>query len=300
MARIRTIKPDFWTSEQVVMCSYRARLLFIGMLNFSDDHGIHPKSYMRLKMEVLPADDCAIDDIKAAIAELIVANLIIEYAVDQKEFWLVTGFKTHQKIDKPTYKFPLPLPNNYQNQHNQLNVLSTISSTIDEQSSSTSREVDEESPNSCRTVAKLSPSSRLGNGREGNGKEEDISKVPRETLPVFLGENSAVVTELFDYWKLVMNHPKAKLDNARKKKIIAAIKLGFSVDELKRAIDGCSKSPWYMGQNNDKRKYDGVSVVFKNAEKIEQFIGLSTNTNTLENEIDDIVSQIDHTAEGAI
>ena len=297
MARIRTIKPDFWTSEQVVMCSYRARLLFIGMLNFSDDHGIHPKSYMRLKMEVLPADDCAIDDIKAAIAELIVANLIIEYEVDQKEFWLVTGFKTHQKIDKPTYKFPLP--NNYQNQHNQLNVLSTISSTIDEQSSSTSREVDEESPNSCRTVAKLSPSSRLGNGREWNGKEEDISKVPRETLPVFLGENSAAVTELFDYWKLVMNHPKAKLDNARKKKIIAAIKLGFSVDKLKQAIDGCSKSPWHMGNNDQKKKYDNISLVFRNAEKIEQFIGFIANHDTTD-DTHNIVSQIDQIAKGAI
>ena len=42
MARIRTIKPEFWTSEQVVDCSPTARLLFIGLWNFCDDGGVHP------------------------------------------------------------------------------------------------------------------------------------------------------------------------------------------------------------------------------------------------------------------
>jgi len=42
MARIRTIKPEFWVSEQVGECSPNARLLFIGMWNFCDDRGVHP------------------------------------------------------------------------------------------------------------------------------------------------------------------------------------------------------------------------------------------------------------------
>ena len=32
MARIRTIKPDFWTDEKVVELSAFARLLFIGQI----------------------------------------------------------------------------------------------------------------------------------------------------------------------------------------------------------------------------------------------------------------------------
>jgi hypothetical protein len=39
MARIRTIKPEFWTDEKVVECSFEARLMFIGMFNFADDKG---------------------------------------------------------------------------------------------------------------------------------------------------------------------------------------------------------------------------------------------------------------------
>lgn len=106
MARIRTIKPEFWTSEQIVECSRDARLMFVGMLNFCDDSGVHPASCKRLKMEVFPADDINSDSIRRLIDELLANDLITEYTVENKEFWRVTGWQ-HQKIDKPTYKFPL-------------------------------------------------------------------------------------------------------------------------------------------------------------------------------------------------
>ena len=48
MARIRTVKPEFWTSEQVAECTPIARLAFIGIWNFCDDNGIHPASIKRL------------------------------------------------------------------------------------------------------------------------------------------------------------------------------------------------------------------------------------------------------------
>ena len=57
MARIRTIKPEFWTSEQVMECSPLARLLFIGVWNFCDDAGNHPMSAKTLKALVFPGDD---------------------------------------------------------------------------------------------------------------------------------------------------------------------------------------------------------------------------------------------------
>lgn len=37
MPRIRTIKPEYWTSEQVLDLSIPARLAFIGLWNFCDD-----------------------------------------------------------------------------------------------------------------------------------------------------------------------------------------------------------------------------------------------------------------------
>lgn len=107
MARIRTIKPEFWSSEQVVELSPIARLLFIGLWNFCDDGGNHPASPRTLKMQVFPGDDFTAEQIAAYISEMIRAGLITEYQHDTKTYWHVTGWH-HQKIEKPNYRHPAP------------------------------------------------------------------------------------------------------------------------------------------------------------------------------------------------
>lgn len=107
MSRIRTIKPEFWISEQVAELSTTARLLFIGMWNFCDDQGVHPASYKSLKMEIFPGDDLTATDIARLVGELVKQKLVLEYEAQGKQYWLVTGWH-HQKIDKPNKKYPLP------------------------------------------------------------------------------------------------------------------------------------------------------------------------------------------------
>jgi hypothetical protein len=104
MPRIRTVKPEFCTSEQVAECSPTARLLFILMWCHCDDAGRHPASVKRLKMECFPADPISDASMKELIGELISADLIIEYEHLSKRFWQVTGWH-HQKIDKPSYRY---------------------------------------------------------------------------------------------------------------------------------------------------------------------------------------------------
>lgn len=108
MARIRTIKPEFWTSEQVTDCSMAARLLFIGIWNFCDDAGRISASPKQIKALVLPADDVSSDDVRRMIDELEQRGLVLRYAVDGKDYLQVTGW-SHQKIDRPqASKFPPP------------------------------------------------------------------------------------------------------------------------------------------------------------------------------------------------
>lgn len=107
MARIRTIKPEFWTSEQIVECSPEARLLFIGIWNFADDAGIHPESEKQLKMKIFPGDDYTSENILRMLAELSTNGLIEQYKTESGCFIRVIGWH-HQKIDKPSYKYPLP------------------------------------------------------------------------------------------------------------------------------------------------------------------------------------------------
>ena len=105
MARIRTIKPEFWTSEQVMECSPLARLLFIGVWNFCDDAGNHPLSSKTLKALVFPGDDITSAKVGELLAELSTNGLIDLYEVSGKEYLHVNGWK-HQKIDRPTIKHP--------------------------------------------------------------------------------------------------------------------------------------------------------------------------------------------------
>jgi hypothetical protein len=109
MSRIRSIKPEFWSSEQVMACSPTARLLFIGLWNFCDDEGRHPYSLKQLRALILPGDDFTTDDIARMFDELSANGLLARYTVDDKEYFYITGW-SHQKIDKPQKpKYPAPV-----------------------------------------------------------------------------------------------------------------------------------------------------------------------------------------------
>ena len=108
MARIRTIKPEFWTDERLTECSLSARLLFIGMLNFADDNGNLAYSAKRLKMQVFPAD--AIDT-QPLIDELLAHGVLIEYSVNGDKYLNIKGFSKHQVINRPSAS-SIPQPPN--------------------------------------------------------------------------------------------------------------------------------------------------------------------------------------------
>lgn len=106
MARIRTVKPEFWTDEKVVAMSPLARLFFIGLWNFVDDDGRAPYSPARLKMQILPADPA---DVSEILGEIRREKLITVYEVDGKEYFQVCGFSKHQKVDnRSKSKHPAP------------------------------------------------------------------------------------------------------------------------------------------------------------------------------------------------
>lgn len=152
MPRIRTVKPEFWSSEQVVNCSRDARLLFIGMWNFCDDQGIHTASLVRLKMEVFPGDNFpeGVEEIRRLVGELLANGLLIEYESGGEHYWQVTGWK-HQKIEKPNNKYPLPQVQNKTN------------------SATCRRKVGDQSANTRQPFDHVRESGREGKGREGSG-----------------------------------------------------------------------------------------------------------------------------------
>lgn len=67
--------------------------------------------------------------------------------------------------------------------------------------------------------------------------------------------------EIFDFWKTKLNHPRARLDDKRKKIIHNIIKTGYTVDDCKKAIHGLTLTPHNMGQNDRNTVYDGLHIV---------------------------------------
>lgn len=99
MARIRTIKPEFWVDDQIVELDYATRLLFIGLWNFVDDEGYVEYKAKRIKMQVFPADSI---DVSNMLIDLIQSGRLARYNSDQGELLRVVNWGRHQKISHAT------------------------------------------------------------------------------------------------------------------------------------------------------------------------------------------------------
>ena len=107
MARIRTIKPEFFTSEDIVTLTPLARLFYVSLWCEADREGRLNWKLRTLKMRYLPADDC---DIESLASELEQGGLIELYSVDGKSYCLIPGFKSHQVINNRESESIIPEP----------------------------------------------------------------------------------------------------------------------------------------------------------------------------------------------
>lgn len=89
-------------------------------------------------------------------------------------------------------------------------------------------------------------------------------------------DNTADETrEVFDYWRARLGHKTAKLTNDRKSKVSARFREGYSVEDIKAAIDGCAGSAWHTGDNPQAKRYDDLTLICRNGSKLEDFRAMS-------------------------
>ncbi len=113
MARIRSTHPEQWTDDQFVVCSPLARLLALGIRNEADDNGVFEWNPVKLKMRILPADNC---DVAVLLNELVSTNQIHRYEVGGKPYAIIRSFSKFQRPKEPKFYHPAPdsLPNGYE------------------------------------------------------------------------------------------------------------------------------------------------------------------------------------------
>lgn len=110
MARIRTIKPEFWEDEKLAKLPVHARLLFIGTWNFADDNGVLLANPVLMKSHIFPYEDIGISTISEWIDMLVENGMLIRTTYNGKDYLVISKFLIHQKINRKSIRINIPLP----------------------------------------------------------------------------------------------------------------------------------------------------------------------------------------------
>lgn len=104
MARIRTIKPEFFTSEDIVALDPLARLLYIAIWCEADKEGRLAWKPVTFKMRYLPGDMC---DINTHCDALVKRGLVILYG---DGYAVIPRFREHQHVNPREKDSSIPAP----------------------------------------------------------------------------------------------------------------------------------------------------------------------------------------------
>lgn len=111
MARIRTIKPEFFKHETLFDAEQETglplRLAFAGLWTVCDREGRFEWRPRAIKTDAMPYDDV---DFSRVLDALTTRGFVVRYRVDGKEFGHVPGFSRHQVINGRETDSKLPPP----------------------------------------------------------------------------------------------------------------------------------------------------------------------------------------------
>lgn len=107
MARLRTVKPGFFTNDLLAEVDPLGRLLFIGLWCIADREGRLEDRPRRIKAEVLPYDDVDVDGLLSALAA---RGFIVRYAAGGNQYIAICNFAKHQNPHIKENASTIPAP----------------------------------------------------------------------------------------------------------------------------------------------------------------------------------------------
>jgi hypothetical protein len=179
MARIRTIKPEFWTDSKTGTLSDGATKVFIAMLNLADDFGVLRMDLAELKARIYPySNEIYLSLIAPQLLDELLPRGLVQYFgygpdddEPMKPYLFIRNFSKHQKVDKPGK----PLISGWDKG-------TTVENFASAKEFST-EQFDEHSTNPPRTFPEHSTNVRGGKGREEERKKtlENLSNAKAES-----------------------------------------------------------------------------------------------------------------------
>ncbi len=201
MARIRTIKPEFFKNEELAELPAIVRLLFIGLWTQADKEGRLLDRPKRIKAELFPYDSI---DIDKELSRLQSAGFIKRYEVGELKVIHINTFTKHQRIqgNEAHSESALPVPPK------------AVDLKINEEVDGNNLE------NLGNTLETPENTGREGKGRERKGKEGK-----GEPPPLNNSETKDLELEIHHYQVFVMNKCPTVMKMDRKLSLKEAIEL---------------------------------------------------------------------------
>ena len=83
------------------------------------------------------------------------------------------------------------------------------------------------------------------------------------------------IDDVFGHWKQTMGMPRARLDQHREQAIARALRCGYTLEDLRLAVEGCKASAWHSGKNDRNRVYNDIELICRDAKHVDQFISIA-------------------------
>ncbi len=100
MAKIRTIKREFWLDEKIGSLPPEARLLYIGTWSLADDNGVLRGNPAYIRSQLFAYDEeVTAADVRRWIELLTAERMLVPFTHRGERYFLVRRFRDHQKID---------------------------------------------------------------------------------------------------------------------------------------------------------------------------------------------------------
>jgi hypothetical protein len=225
MARARNIKPAFFSNDLLAEIDPVGRLLFIGLWTIADFKGDIEWREKRIKAQVLPYDNCDVKDIAINLDKL---GFIRFYSDNGTTYINIINFTKHQNPHKNEREkgSEIPAYTEFMRQAIDLKGL-----TINRDLSGLNQ--DENGTNPADSLI-LNPESLSLN---------PLSLTPQSSKPDY----DSQIKEVFQYWVNAINKTnRTSLTSLRRSKIQSRLKDGYSVSDIKQAIDNVAKDEFLV------------------------------------------------------
>lgn len=116
--RIRSIKPEFWRSDDIDALDWDTRLVFIGLWSYVDDNGVGIYKMPNIVSDLFANDfysdpNATLNRVSEALKQLESRSMIDLYRVGDRDYLYITNWERHQRVNNPNKpRYPLPTSEN--------------------------------------------------------------------------------------------------------------------------------------------------------------------------------------------